>query len=484
MNKIVTPLSRRKFISLAGSSALAVSLSGQKVLGANERVRMALISCGGRANSLASQFAGVPGVEIVAICDPDTAQMESLIKRQAKKEIDLSKVEQIQDYRKVYERNDIDAVVISSPNHWHTLHAIEAMAAGKHVYVEKPVSHNLWEGKQLVAAEKKYGKVIAAGTQNRSDPGPQAGIQYVQEGNLGKILSVHACCFRNRSSIGAPLAQPLVPPSTIDYNLWLGPVEDKPIYRPRFHYDWHWIFNTGDGDIGNQAPHEIDMMWWLMGDPSLPVQMKSFGGRFGWNDAGNTPNMHTAWFMKKGIPCIIEVNDLWVTPEENRPGIRDQVRVGIVVRCEGGELRGGRGGMYVVGEDGTTKIEKFPGDGGQNHAQNFIDAVRAGNNRKLAAKITNSVKSANLAHLANISYRTGSEVPEKRLRAMVKDDKQLNLILDEQAAQLKNWGIDQPKYTRGQIIKVDPKTATVKNEGVEKLVRPLGRKEFSVPELV
>lgn len=484
MNKTVTPLSRRKFITLAGGSALAVSLSGQKVLGANDRVRVAMISCGGRAGSLVTQFGQLPGVEVVAICDPDTAQMDKLVKRAADKELDISKADKIQDYRKVYERKDIDAVVISSPNHWHTLHAIEAMAAGKDVYVEKPVSHNLWEGQQLIAAQKKYGKVIAAGTQNRSDPGPQAGIQYVQEGNLGKILSVHACCFRNRSSIGAPLSQPLVPPSTVDYNLWLGPVEDKPMYRPRFHYDWHWIFNTGNGDIGNQAPHEIDMMCWLLGDGPLPFQIKSFGGRFGWNDAGNTPNLHTAFFKRKGIPCIIEVNDLWLSPEENRPGMRDQVRVGIVVRCEGGELRGGRGGMYVVGEDGKTKTEKFPGDGGKAHAQNFIDAVRAGSNRNLAAKIGNSVKSANLSHLANISYQAGSVVPEKRIRAMVKDDKHLNLILDEQAAQLKNWGIDQPKYTRGQILKVDPKTSTVKNEGVETLVRPVGRKQFKVPELV
>ncbi len=484
MNKTVTPLSRRKFISLAGGSALAVSLSGAKGLGANERIRVGIIGGGIRSLTLTGQFWNIPGVEVAAICDADRAQFTSLIDRVKKRwDIDISKVDYYQDYRKVYARKDIDAVVICAPNHWHTLMAIEAMEAGKHVYMEKPVTHNLWEGKQLLAAEKKYGKIVAAGTQNRSDPGIRDGFRYVNEGNLGKILSAHACCFKNRDSIGDRLAKPLVAPSTMDYNLWLGPAQDEPILRPSIHYDWHWIWNTGDGDIGNQAPHEIDMLCWLLGDGDLPNKISSFGGRFGWKDAGETPNMHTAWYEYGGVPCYIEVNDLKLAPDRNTPSMRDKVRIGNVIRCEGGELRGGRGGMYAVAEDGRTTLKKFPGDSGKTHQQNFIDAVRAGSSKGLRAPLKVSVKSAAIAHYANVSHRSGGDALEKRLRNQVKDDKILNTILDEQSTQLKSWGIDKPTYTRGQILRVNPKSGDIRNEGLEALVRPPYRGKFKVPEL-
>jgi len=484
MNKTSLSITRRKFLSLAGYSALSLPLAGQRVIGANDRIRVALIGCGGRAGSHAEVFPKLKNVEVIALCDPDTAQMDKLVQRTLKKEIDLSKAKRYVDYRKVYENKDVDVVVISSPNYWHTLHAIQAMEAGKDVYCEKPVSHSVWEGQQLVAAQKKYGRVIAAGFQNRSDPGPIEGIRYVQEGNLGKILSVHACCFRNRESIGPKLSKPLVPPATIDYNLWLGPMQDIPIYRENLHYDWHWVWNTGDGDIGNQCPHEIDMMCWALGDPELPKTMKTIGNRFGWNDAGETPNLHTAWCEMNGVPCIIEVNDLWLAPERNVPGMRDGVRVGIIVRCEGGQLQGGRGGMYTVGEDGKTKIMKFPGNGGESHQQNFIDAVRAGTNAGLRSRIEVAERSSAVAHLTNVSIQAGQEVNESRIRKHIGDDPILNTIVTEQAAQLKNWGISNPQYKMGKNLSINPKNAKVLTEGVEALVRLPNRKEFTVPELI
>lgn len=484
MNKTSSSYSRRKFLTITGCSALALPLTS-RAAGANDRIRVALIGCGGRARSHAEVFPQLKNVEIVALCDPDTAQMAGLIANVKKKsdgKVDLSKVKQYIDYRKVYALKDVDAVVISSPNYWHTLHAIQAMQAGKDVYCEKPVSHSVWEGKQLVAASEKYGRVIAAGFQNRSDPGPIEGIQYVQEGNLGKILSVHACCFRNRSSIGDKLSKPLVPPSTIDYNLWLGPMPDVPMYRPQFHYDWHWVWNTGDGDIGNQCPHEIDMMCWALGDPALPMTMKAIGNRFGWNDSGETPNMHTAWYKVKNIPCTIEVNDLWLAPDRNVPGARSGIRVGIVVRCEGGELRGGRGGMSAYGDDGKP-LMKFPGNGGQSHQQNFIDAMRAGSNKGLRSKIEIAERSSAVAHLTNVSIRAGKEANMERVRKYIGDDTILNTIVTEQNKQLKSWGIDDPKYIVGKFLKVDPKTADVTTEGVEQFVRLPNRPEFTVPEL-
>ena len=485
MTNLASIVSRRKFLALTGSTACALPVFGTSVVGANNRVRIAVIGCGGRGRSLLGMFSSIPEVELVAVCDPDTKQMESaLAKTQKKLKSDLSQVARIQDYRRVLERDDLDAVVIAAPNHWHTLLAIQAMEAGKDVYVEKPVSHSVWEGQQLVAAEKKYGRMIGGGFQNRSDPGPQEGIKFVQEGNLGKMNSVHVCCFRNRNTIGAHLDKPLVPPATCDYNLWLGPAQDVPILRPQFHYDWHWIWNTGNGDIGNQAPHEIDLACWVLGDGPLPTSIQSVGGRFGWNDAGETPNLMTAWYEQAGIPVIIEVNDLKLSPTRNVSHMRNKVRVGIVVNCEGGELRGGRGGMYVVGDDGKTKIHSFPGNGGGGHQKNFIDAVRSRDRSAIAASIVDAERSSAVAHLANVSMRSGGVAQSDAIASAVGDNEMVQTILREQGEQLSAWGITTPDYALGSKLSINPDTIEVSGEGLDpNWIRTPGRGEFAVPEL-
>jgi predicted dehydrogenase len=479
-------VSRRKFLFASSLAAASLPLRASNLISANNRVRIGLIGCGRRSFALVRQFAFVPDCQIVALCDPDTAQVDTLLKKLTQKQVpgDFSGVDRYQDYRRLLERDDIDAVVVATPNHWHALHAIHAMQAGKDVYLEKPVTHNVWEGQQLVAAAKASGRVIAAGFQNRSDPAPIEGIRYVHEGNLGKIESVHVCCFRNRDSIGPRRAQPLLPPSTCDYNLWLGPAQDEPILRNNFHYDWHWVWNNGNGDIGNQAPHEIDMACWVMGGEKLPTSMDSFGNRFAWNDAGETPNLHTAWFEQNTIPCIIEVNDLKLSPERNVAGARHGTRVGIIVRCEGGELRGGRGGMYVVGDDGKTRLTKFPGDGGKLHQQNFIDAVRSRRSQDLSVSIERAELSSAVAHLANVSLRTGTNARESALLPKLSSHPVLQRILQDQSKQLKNWGIDDPEYRVGQSLQIDPLRVSVKGESVAPLVRPVCRPEFTVPELV
>ena len=487
MKNYSSPLSRRKFIGLTGSAALAIPALSKDVLGANERVRIGMVGCGGRARSLINMFAAVPNVQVVAVCDPDTAQMAGLLKKFAGKgenPRDVSGIAQIQDYRKLYEREDIDAVVIASTNSWHVLHAIHAMEAGKDVYIEKPVSWGIWEGQQLVAAEKKYNRIATVGFQNRSDPGPQEGIKFIQEGNLGKILSAHVCCFRNRSSIGARIAEPQKAPATCDYNLWLGPAADLPIHRKKFHYDWHWVWNTGNGDIGNQAPHEIDLACWVLGDGPLPKTMNSFGGRFAWNDAGNTPNLHTAWYEQAGVPVIIEVNDLKLSPDRNTSAIRNKIRVGIIVKCEGGELRGGRGGMYVVDENGQ-KIHNFKGNGGKLHQSNFIDAVRSRNREDVACSIVAGERSSAVAHLANISLQSGQVVESEALNKAIAHDEMLQTIGAEQQTQLSAWGIDKPSYTLGTTLSINPDMVAVAGPGLDQgLVRRDGRGEFKIPELV
>lgn len=490
-NPLISSFDRRLFLKTAGALAASSALLSGDVLGANERIRIALVGSGRRGRGLLKRFVPIPGVDLVALCDPDMEQMAgtsrwlaSEVSKGAKwaTGLNVDAVDHVQDYRKLYERSDIDAVVIASPNYWHTLHAIQAMQAGKHVYVEKPVTFTVWEGLQLQAAEKKYGKIIAAGYQNRSDKGPRAGIEYVQAGNLGKIRSVRSICYRNRSSIGKQ-AEPLTPPSSMDYDLWLGPMQDKPMYRPQFHYDWHWDFNTGNGDVGNQGVHEIDLVCWLLGEPQLPSQVQSVGNRFAWNDAGDTPNMQVSWFKCGDVDVILDTNDMKLAPDRNVSPNYLGTRVGIVAECENGILRGGRGGMVAVESDGRTVIEKFPGDAGRDHQKNFIDAIRANDASMLASKISEAHRSASMAHLGNISYRSGIEMSGSDLNDAIGGNVDVQAIIAKQSEQLKAWGISEPRYRCGPALSVDPKSETVLTSGIgAELTGPFYRKGFEVPK--
>lgn len=486
-------ISRRRFLYASGLTIASTALSAQNILGANERVRIGLIACGLRSKSLINQFIGIPNVDVVAICDPDTAQMEARLQsiqkcRQRTRDrgfqVADTPIDLIQDYRKLLERADIDAVVVPSTNYWHTLHAIHAVQAGKHVYVEKPATFSHWEGRQLEAAAGRYGKVIGIGYQNRSDPGPQDGIRYVQDGNLGKIRKVRVLCFRNRDSIGRT-DQPLQPPATVDYDLWLGPAPEHKMYRPQFHYDWHWDFHTGNGDMGNQSVHEIDMAYWLLGHPGLPDEVRSFGNRFAWNDGGDTPNMQAVWCKWGETEVILETNDLKLSPERNVAKNRMGTRVGIIAECENGFLKGGRGGMVALEPDGRTVIERFKGDGGQVHQQSFIEAVRANDSNRFPITPGKAHPSESVMHLGNASYRMGNKLGNSELTAELSGHDDLIEIVAEQKEQLGLWGVKDPQYFYGPSIRVKPSTGEVLTPGVgPELIGPNYREGHAVPKLV
>lgn len=476
-------ISRRRLLKLCGLAALASPGYAQSGASPNNTVRIGVIGCGSRAQNHVAQFSKIKDVAIVALCDADSARIDSTANGLAKRGANLGGIAKFQDYRKLLEQKDIDAVVIASPNHWHTLHAIHAMQAGKDVYLEKPVSHELWEGRQLVAAEQKYGRMLAAGFQSRSDPGPRDAFQFIRDGQMGKILRIHICCYKDRTGIGKR-ATPLTPPASVDYNLWLGPAAELPLFREQFHYDWHWAWNTGNGEIGNQAPHEIDLANRLLGDGPLPTEIRGFGGRFGWEDAGETANMQLAWYELAGVPVTIEVNDLQLTPTRKVTGMRDGIRVGLVVHCEGGQMRGGLGGMYAVGNDGKTSIRKFPGDGGAKHQSNFIDAVRSRRSGDIASRIVLAERAAAIAHLANLSYRTGARGDAAALDQCIGANATVRGIQADHAKHLADWGINQPAYTVGRPITIEPATAKVLTAGVdEALVHRVCRPEFAVPDL-
>jgi len=470
--------SRRRFLTATGGFALS-SMTISRAQGANERVRVGLIGCGGRGTSLAKQMKNTPGTEMVAVCDPDTDHMDKA------SAIFDGKPEKIRDYRKLLERKDIDAVIIASPNYWHALHMIHACQAGKDVYVEKPVCYDVWSGFQMAAAVEKTGRIVQAGTQNRSDKGLIKALQFIRDGGIGEVKSMYGNCFRNRTSIGK-VDKPITPPKTLDYDLWLGPAQDLPILRPSLHYDWHWDYNTGNGDMGNQGPHELDLLCWFAGDPDMPAEMYSCGGRFGWNDAGNTANMQTAIFNLGGIPCTFEVNNMWQTPKKNAAAVYKGTRVGIIVTGEKGEVIAARGGGFAVGPDGKTKIEKFPGDAGGTHMQNFFDCVRSRKAEDLRAQIRNSHKSANLSHFANLSMRASEEIPLEKIPSAVPQDEMLLDCISRQHAQLKDWEIDPAKTLChvGSKVTIDTKTGMVSgSDAIKAFNETHYRKGYEVPKV-
>lgn len=415
----MNPLTRRAFVHSAAAAGAAMLLPAVRVRGANDDIRVALIGMGGKGKSSVHMFESQPGVRVTALCDADKAHVDEEAAKFAQKY--GRDVAVFTDCRKVIESKEVDAIYCAAPNHWHALITIWACQAGKDIYIEKPISHNIWEGRRMIEAQQKYQRIVQAGFQNRSDVGLRPLMQYLHEGNLGKIKLVRGLCCRKRDTIGGPLASPLTPPASCDYDHWLGPAEDAPLLRPRLHYDWHWSFNTGNGDIGNQGPHELDLMRWALGDPKPPRSVLSLGGRFAWNDAGETPNMQIALYDFDGTPGVFELRDLPVSSQRRADPSFRGVNIGIIVECEGGEFRGGRGGGWIYNNKGE-QVKQFKGDSGGAHAANFIAAVRSRKQESLRSPIDKAHQSTLLAHLANTSYRLGRPTDGYRITALLGDD--------------------------------------------------------------
>ena len=495
----MSPFNRRVFLksSIATSAAIGI---GKPLLFANslspsDTLRVAVLGTGGRGRDLIKQILRVRNVRLVALCDPDQARIEATAKDLQKStdgnEKSNHKVELFNDYRHVLEKQDIDAVIIATPNHWHSLLGIHACQHGKHVYVEKPVCHTIWEGRKLIEAMRRYNRIVAAGFQNRSDVGLKQAIPRLHAGELGAIKKARGLCYRDRNSIGKHDV-PLRPPTSLNYDLWLGPSQDIPIMRPKLHYDWHWDFNTGNGDMGNQGPHEMDLLRWVLGDPAHPQRVKSFGGRFGWNDAGDTPNMQCASFdFGNNVPVLFEVRNLYQKEKEHKSLGRYEKGpgVGIVITCEGGEFRGGRGGGAFFDNNGA-KIEQFPGDDGRSHMQNFVDAVLAGDSNLLNAPLESSFYSSCLSHLANISVRIGSPRSVKDLKSSIQASQDSLEVYERFSRQLEHWRVDTNKtpWTIGPDLSFDSAVERfIESEyaqAANQLLHRNDREEFKVPDSV
>ena len=395
--------SRRQFMASAAAAGAAFSFpSAARARMAADDVNIGFISCGGRANEHMGMFSSLDGVNVAGVCDPDESRL-------GKAQTRFPKAKGYTDLRRLIEDPSIDAVVVATTNHWHCLASIWAMEAGKDVYVEKPLSHSQWEGRQTVAAARKYNRICQVGTQQRSDP-MQAEIKKFlhEEKALGNIVTARVNRFGVRGPIGKR-DTPLKIDDTVNYDLWLGPAQDKPIFRDKLQYDWHWDFNTGSGEMGNWGVHVLDDLRNVVFQDAvrLPRRVFGAGGRVAWNDAGDTPNVHFVYFDTGSIPVVIGLTNLTAGGESRKSPACPGPGSGYIAYCEGGRYEGQRGKGVAFDKDGKV-IREFRGNNGNKvHHQNFIDAVRSRNHTSLNTDVEVGHLSTGWCNLANIAFQTG-----------------------------------------------------------------------------
>lgn len=477
---------RREFVraGLAASAAMALPHISRGAASPNEAVNLGFISCGGRGAELMGAFSNLTGVNIAGLSDPD---QERLGKAQGK----FPHAKAAADLRRLLDDREIDAVVIAACNHWHCLAAIWAMQAGKDVYVEKPLSHSQWEGQQTVAAAAKYKRICQVGTQQRSDP-MQAEIKKFlhTDRTLGKILSGRV----NRYGVRAPIgkrAEPLPMPAGLDYNLWLGPAQDEPVYRDKLQYDWHWVWNTGSGEMGNWGVHVLDDLRNNVFQDSVTLPRRIFGGggRAVWNDAGETPNVHFVYFDTGSIPVVIGLTNLPASPTSNRSPQPPGPGSGYVAYCEGGRLEGQRGRAAAFDKDGKL-IREFKGTGGMGlHQQNFLDAVRRRDPALLTSGAEVGHHSTGWCNLANIAFRCGSDFTRARAESLSDASGQWSGLLKEMDELLRAHGLpmDAAGLQLSPMLEFDARAeqfvgphADVANQYLKRAYRA----PFVVPEVV
>jgi len=356
----------------------------------DEPVRMGVIGVRGRGRGHVGGFKGSKDSEVVAICNADEGVIGGAMKA-------VPNAKYHKDLRSLIEDPNVDAVSIATPNHWHALASIWALQAGKHVYVEKPLSHNVFEGRKLVEASAKAGRFVQHGTQARSHQATREAIAWLHAGNLGKVHVARALCYKRRGSIGKVNGpQPI--PEKCDYDLWTGPADLVPLRRRSLHYDWHWDFNTGNGDIGNQGVHQMDIARWGLGCSGMPDRIISCGCRLGYEDDANTPNTLVTSMDYGDQKLIFEVRGL------PTPAFKG-AKIGVVFHCENGYLVIGSYSKCSAFDNDGKEIKTFRGGG--NHFQNFLDAIKSGKHDDLTAGALEGHLSAAACHLANIPYRIG-----------------------------------------------------------------------------
>jgi len=541
-------LSRRKFLkgSLAAAGATFIlSTSSRKVLGANERINVGVAGIRGRGSNHIGEYAGMKDVQVTWLIDIDArtfkgrvSGIESGIVRDLMKERNLQEPKKpkaskkpeemseeekadfekqtaqwqsqkaewdkqlaeikqlaaprlpkcVQDVRKALEDKELNAISIATPNHWHSLMSIWACQAGKDVYVEKPLSHNPFEGRKLVEAARKYQRIVQHGTQSRANGGWAKAAALARSGKLGKLTVSYGWASKPRGGIG--LREPKEPPKEVDFNIWLGPAPQQPYHENLVHYNWHWFWDFGNGEIGNQGVHQMDLARWGLPDDALtkPIKVLSMGGRFAWNDQGQTPNAHLTVFDYGDYQLIYEACNLTHNGDKKK-NIPQTAIVSNAFQTEKGEIT--PGGFTPTGgkREGLPDVEYSMGAGGGNF-QNFIRAVRSRKHEDQTADVLQGHLSCILCHLGNAAYRLGKVVPFSESRKVFAGNDAASAALEKMEWRLKSRDVaidDSLQYCVGPVLTFDQKEEKFVGDRAEeanKLLTRDYRKPFVVPEKV
>lgn len=497
-------VTRREFVK-ASSVASAGSVAGcarlanpfSRPMGANNDIRIGIIGFNSHGRSHIRRYQSIPGVRIVALCDPDRDVIDRGIKDYFSGR--GQNVDTYTDMRELLDRDDIDAVSGATPNHWHALSAVWACQAGKDACIEKPVSHNIREGRKVVEAARKYNRIVQGDFDRRTNEGRALACEYVQSGKLGKVLRAHSFVYKRRKSIGTR-SKPTDVPASVDYNLWSGAARVLPVMRDRFHYDWHWLWEYGGGETANNGPHTLDEVRSVLGHMKLPKRVMAYGGRYGYDDVGETPNTQVAILDYEHAPIYFEVRGL---PRRKGDGMMDANHMrsatgvpiqvgeehagtnnGSVVICEHGYVAGDR--MY----DNDGKLVKtFVAEGAElgNH---FINAVRSRKQSDLRIDILEGHISTALCHLANIAWRVGRESSPRLVRKALGNDETAVERFEGFQTHLKANGVNlrKPKMSLGTWLDIDSeKEKFTGGENVDQanmLVRREYREPFVIRDIV
>lgn len=473
-------LTRREFLEnsmLVAAATAAAALPARaatpepRAVSANDKITVGIIGCGIRGKQHARELAKLPECNIAYVCDPDPNRADEVAAQLVESKRPRPKTSQ--DLRVMLADKSIDAVFVATPNHWHVLAAIWAMQAGKDVYVEKPVSHNLVEGRRLVQAARKLGRICQGGTQYRSSGANIEAVAYMREGKLGDVKLARSIVYGARSSIGAPGKYDV--PAHVDYNLFCGPAPMGPLRRPKLHYDWHWFWETGNGELGNNNIHSLDILRWGLGVTGLGRSVISYGGRLGYSDAGETPNTQVVLFDFGDKTIISETRGLKTDPYN--PNFK------------GGNIFYGTKGIIAGGalftSDGML-VRNFEGQG-ENHFANFLHAVRSRKVADLHADIEEGHQSTALCHIGNISYRLGQPATPTEIKerlGKLKAPAEALETFERTQRHLADNGVDvaQSKLTLGATLQLDPgKERFAKNDAANALLAREYRAPFVLP---
>jgi predicted dehydrogenase len=468
--------SRRGFLKSSAAAASAAFAAPALLRGGYspaETLGVAVVGVNGRGGSHIQAYLGDKRTEVRAIVEVDEVVGNKRCDDIESKQGTRPKL--ITDMRKAFEDGSIDLVSTATPNHWHALTGIWAMQAGKDAYVEKPVCHNVWEGSALIAAARKYKRMCQVGTQCRSSQAIIDAVKFMQEGGIGDVKFARGLCYKRRKSIGPLGDYPI--PSNVNYDLWCGPatLTDPKCTRQRFHYDWHWQRHYGNGDLGNQGPHQTDIARWGLGIDSHPSAIFTYGGRLGYQaerkdpdyvDAGDTGNTEVSIY-DYGDKCIVfetrglsvddsddvELNKLFESTRGNK--------IGVVFYGTEGYLVQKSYTQCLVFDKDLNKVKEFGGGG--DHFGNFISACESRNADELNADVREGHLSAGISHLGNISYYMGEQnkVSVKELAQELKNIRSLDdnqKTLDRTAQHLIRNGVDLEKYplSLGTRLEFDP----------------------------